>query len=322
LCVAIPTLDHEFSDAAAEEMFNAWTVQHNKEYTPSEIPARFAAFRKNLNFVARHNAEHANGLQTYNVELNRFADMTQAEFKAFYLGYTHNENRARNFGAINGTAPAAVDWRQKGAVTPVKNQGQCGSCWSFSATGALEGANFLKTGKLVALSEQQFLDCDTVDSACNGGLMDNAFDYVQKNGGVDSEDDYKYLARQTIFDKCPKSKTDKHVGTCSSHTDVPASDESQLQLAVAQQPVSVAIEADQPGFQMYKSGVFTGACGTTLDHGVLAVGYGTEGSQDYWIVKNSWGAAWGEQGYIRFARNTADKAGQCGIAMAASYPTA
>jgi len=323
VAVSLPTSSEEFSNEAVEHMFNAWAAQYGKVYTDATAPAKLAAFRANLQFVARHNAEHANGLQTYTVELNQFADMTQAEFKAYYLGYQHDANRVRaNVVAINGTAPDAIDWRTKGAVTPVKNQGQCGSCWSFSATGALEGANFLKSGKLVALSEQQFLDCDTVDSACNGGLMDNAFDYVQKNGGVDSEDDYKYLARQTIFFKCPASKTSKHVGTCSGHTDVPASDEAQLQLAVAQQPVSVAIEADQPGFQMYKSGIFSGACGTTLDHGVLAVGYGTENGQDYWIVKNSWGASWGDQGYIRLARNTADKSGQCGIALAASFPTA
>jgi len=322
IVVALPTLESEFSDEAVEYLFNNWAASHGITYTDAEAPARLAAFRKNAEFVARHNAEFQAGKQTYDVELNRYAALTQQEYKAFYLGFRPSTNGVRNAVTINGTVPDSIDWRTKGAVTPVKNQGQCGSCWAFSATGALEGANFVKTGQLNSLSEQQFLDCDTVDGACNGGLMDNAFNYVQQNGGVDSESDYPYLARQSVFGKCPADKTAKHVGTCSGHSDVPASNQAQLTAAIAQQPVAVAIEADQPGFQMYKSGVFSGACGTTLDHGVLAVGYGTDAGQDYYIVKNSWGAAWGEQGYIRLARNTADAAGQCGIAMSASYPTA
>jgi len=313
-----------YTGEQAEALFNAWSTQHGKSYTDSQVKARFAAFRANLEFVAAHNEAAANGLHTYTVEMNQFADLTAEEYKATYLGFRFNGNNAasNNTKALSGNAPAAIDWRTKGAVTPVKNQGQCGSCWSFSATGALEGANFIKSGKLVSLSEQELLDCDTVDSACNGGLMDNAFDFVKGNGGIDSEDDWKYLARQTIFFKCTKSHEAKKVATCTGHTDVPTNDESQLQLAAALQPVSIAIEADQPSFQLYKSGVMTGACGTNLDHGVLLVGYGTDNGQDYWIVKNSWGEGWGEKGYIRLARNVADKAGQCGLTLAASYPQA
>jgi len=323
VAASLPVESDLYSAEQTELLFNAWSSQHGFSFSDAEAPSRLAIFTENLNFVARHNQEAAAGKHTFTVEMNKYAAMSREEYKAM-LGFRPAANAVRNAVAINGSsAPASIDWRQKGAVTPVKNQGQCGSCWAFSAVGALEGANFIKTGKLVSLSEQELLDCDKVDGACNGGLMDNAFDFVEQNGGIDTEDDWKYLARQTIFFRCPASKKAKHAGTCSAHTDVPANDESQLQLASAQQPVSVAIDASGPSFQLYKSGIMSNTdCGTTLDHGVLLVGYGTEGTQDYWIVKNSWGAAWGEEGYIRFARNVADKAGECGIAMAASYPTA
>jgi len=327
LVVAASAVPHaaprRFSVGEAERHFNHWAAKHGKSYTDATAPAALKAFHANLEFVTEHNLRAENGQHQYAVALNKFADLTWEEFRSKFLGFAYDANRIpRNPIYNNGTAPDSIDWRAKGAVTPVKNQGQCGSCWAFSATGALEGANFIKTGKLVALSEQELLDCDTVDNACNGGLMDNAFDFVKQNGGIDSEDDWKYLARKTLIDTCPKKKETKHVGTCSSHVDVPANDESQLQLAAALQPVSVAIEADQQGFQFYSSGIFADECGTNLDHGVLLVGYGTEDKQDYWIVKNSWGEEWGEEGYIRFARNIADKSGQCGIAMAASAPVA
>merc|ERR1712072_310560 len=201
-------------------------------------------------------------------------------------------------GAANDDS---VDWFFTGVTAPVKNQGQCGSCWSFSATGSMEGANFIANGKLVSLSEQQLVDCSRAegDKGCFGGLMDNAFEYVLKNKGIDTEADYGYTAQGGT---CNAAKEKKHA-------------------------VSVAIEADQPSFQFYKKGVFSGTCGTNLDHGVLAVGYGSETSgiikkmtQDYWLVKNSWGASWGDQGYIKLLRNGGAKQGQCGIAMQPSYP--
>jgi len=280
-----------------------------------------------LKFVNDHNAAFANQERSYTVKLNKFADLNREQYRAM-LGFRGNTNElSENTVSLkNGSAPDSIDWRTKGAVTPVKDQGQCGSCWAFSATGALEGANFLKNKKLVSISEQEFLDCDTVDNACNGGLMDNAFDFVRNRtkagGGIDSEKDWPYLAREATTDKCPAAHLAKFVATCTNYTDVPTNDESQLQLASALQPVAVAIEADQAGFQFYDSGIFSDDCGTNLDHGVLLVGYGAEDGQDYWIVKNSWGDSWGENGYIRFARNIADKAGQCGITLAASYPTA
>jgi len=225
----------------------------------------------------------------------------------------------------------SIDWRTKGAVASVKDQGQCGSCWSFSATGALEGAYFNKYGKLVDFSPQHFVDCDNrknsankgTDMGCNGGLMDSAFSWASKNKGLCEWNDYKYT-----------SGTTKTSGTCSEsckkadhspkgYTDVTKNSDTAMVSALNLQPVAVAIEADQSAFQLYKSGVFTAACGTNLDHGVLAVGYGHDSASnlDYYIVKNSWGESWGDKGYIYFQKGVAQKEGQCGILSGPpSYP--
>lgn len=215
--------------------------------------------------------------------------------------------------------PASVDWREKGAVAPVKNQGQCGSCWAFSTVGAVEGINQIVTGELISLSEQELVDCDKAyNQGCNGGLMDYAFDFIKKNGGIDTETDYPYTARDG---KCDQNrKKNAKVVSIDGYEDVPENDEQALKKAVAHQPVSVAIEAGGRAFQLYESGVFTGLCGTDLDHGVVAVGYGTEDGNDYWIVRNSWGSSWGEAGYIRLHRNANVTTGKCGIALEASYP--
>jgi hypothetical protein len=216
----------------------------------------------------------------------------------------------------------SLDWVAKGAVTAVKNQGQCGSCWAFSTTGSLEGALFVATGKLTSLSEQDLVSCDTkVDQGCSGGLMDNAYEFVMENGGICSEDAYPYTSGGGSSGTCQKSCS--NVMTITGHTDVPSQDEDALKTAVSRQPVSVAIEADKSVFQLYKSGVFTStSCGNQLDHGVLVVGYGTQDGTDYWKVKNSWGSSWGQNGYILMAKDISSSAGQCGIAKQPSYPTA
>jgi C1A family cysteine protease len=249
------------------------------------------------------------------VGVNQFADLTNEEYRTMYMS-RYNRTTERNTAWLDAPEADSVDWRSKGAVTPVKNQGQCGSCWSFSTTGSTEGAHAIASGTLVSLSEQQLMDCSTKygNQGCNGGLMDNAFKYIVANGGLDTEEDYSYTARDGL---CNKEKEAKKVVSITGFKDVPQDNEDQLAAAVATGPVSVAIEADQQGFQLYKSGVFSGACGTQLDHGVLVVGY----TADYWIVKNSWGATWGEEGYINMKRG-ASKAGICGIAMQPSYPTA
>lgn len=223
---------------------------------------------------------------------------------------------------------ASVNWVEKGAVTSVKNQGQCGSCWSFSTTGALEGAYYIKYGKLDSFSEQELVDCDNrknggKDMGCNGGLMDNAFSWIKKNGGLCLESDYPYVSGTTrTAGTCETSCTPVEGSQVQSFVDVPASSDNSMMSALSLQPVSIAIQADQQAFQLYKSGVFTGSCGSKLDHGVLLVGYGSENGDDYYLVKNSWGESWGDHGYIKLGRgekyNNGD--GQCGMLLQGSYP--
>jgi C1A family cysteine protease len=217
-------------------------------------------------------------------------------------------------------APTSVDWVSAGAVTGVKNQGNCGSCWSFSTTGCVEGARKIKYGSLTSLSEQELVDCDSSDSACNGGWMTNAFYWIKSNGGLCSESAYPYTSGSTgKAGSCKKSSCSSVSNTrVSSYADVSKS-ESALQTSVAQQPTSVAVEATT-AWQFYSSGIFSSSkCGTNLNHGVLAVGYGTSSGSDYWKVKNSWGTSWGESGYIRLERNTGKYGGACGITLGASY---
>jgi C1A family cysteine protease len=246
--------------------------------------------------------------------------MTSEEFFAAYTGFDRSAKRTPGEPHIGGPVPDGdVDWRAKGAVTPIKNQGQCGSCWSFSTTGSVEGNLAIQTGNLTSLSEEDLVQCDQVDQGCQGGLMDNAFQYIEKNG-IAAESAYPYTSGTGIRGMCNSAPA--KVVTITGYRDVPQGNETALLSAVAQQPVSIAIEADKSAFQMYKSGVLDSPfCGKQLDHGVLIVGYGTQkgvfGTKDYWIVKNSWGETWGEQGYINIVRGK----NMCGIAEQASYPT-
>merc|ERR1712110_353520 len=215
-----------------------------------------------------------------------------------------------------------INWVTKGAVTDVKNQGSCGSCWSFSTTGALEGAHFVATGNLESYSEEQFVECDygiLKNMGCNGGLMDKAFAYAEKTA-IALETDYPYTSGTGTRGSCDSSKLSNASLKVSTYTDVAKESSTGLQQALMKQPVSVAIEADKMVFQQYTSGVLTGsACGTSLDHGVLAVGWETENGTDYFLVKNSWGPTWGDKGYVKIGIEAG--AGVCGIQSGPpSYP--
>jgi len=255
--------------------------------------------------------------------MNEMGDMTHEEFKATKLGYNHIEKPyIRSQDACSfPSPPASPDWVAGGAVTEIKNQGQCGSCWSFSSTGAIEGIVYINAGVLTSLSEQQLVDCSTAqgNQGCNGGLMDAAFQYVISNGGLTTETGYPYTA--TGPNTC--SVTTPLASTISGYCDVNSGDESALAAAVGVQPVSVAIEADQSCFQFYSGGVMSDpSCGTQLDHGVLAVGFGDYQGTAYWNVKNSWGTSWGNAGYIMLGKDVAGQPlGVCGIASQPSAPS-
>lgn len=302
-------------------MYISWLSHHKKTYNAfGEQERRFEIFKDNLRFIDEHNSEG----HMYKVGLNQFSDLTNEEYRGLYLGTRMNVNTSSGSSryevGVGDKLPESVDWRQKGAVAEVKDQGSCGSCWAFSTVASVEGIHQIVTGDLISLSEQELVDCDTTyNSGCNGGLMDYAFQFIIKNGGIDTEKDYPYEA---VDGQCDQNRKNSRIVTIDGFEDVPKNNEKALQKAVAYQPVSVAIEAGGRAFQLYVSGVFTGTCGTELDHGVTAVGYGTDNGVDYWIVKNSWGPSWGENGYIRMERNVAGtKTGKCGIAMQASYPT-
>uniref|UniRef100_K3WA09 Peptidase C1A papain C-terminal domain-containing protein n=1 Tax=Globisporangium ultimum (strain ATCC 200006 / CBS 805.95 / DAOM BR144) TaxID=431595 RepID=K3WA09_GLOUD len=308
-----------------EREFATWLETHGLVFEdPLMYIQKMETYIANDQFIRHHN-EHSN--TSFTLGHNEFSHLTFQEFAAMKRGFAmpegYLETRLKQASTMNSTsvdvdaAPVSVDWVEKGGVTAVKNQGQCGSCWAFSTTGAVEGAAFVSGKKLPTLSEQELVDCDhNGDHGCNGGLMDHALQWIQEQGGICSEEAYNYHGAVEQCHKC------KQVVQVTGFTDVTSNDETALKIAVSKQPVSVAIEADQREFQFYKSGVFDKPCGQQLDHGVLAVGYGVEDDKKFWKIKNSWGTTWGENGYIRLARDFGPAAGQCGIAMAPSYPHA
>jgi KDEL-tailed cysteine endopeptidase len=348
---AIPTMNlpnespakavHRIEDTLHGE-FVAWKAKFAKAYEGAEHAAKFAVFQANVELIKAHNKLYETGEETFHMAVNQFADLTSTEFAKMVNGYRADlRNNNLKTGANNTVGlkcthrnitvvPESVDWRTKGAVTEVKNQGQCGSCWAFSTTGAIEGAWKVSGNPLLSVSEEELVQCDKgKDQGCNGGIMENAYDWVIKNGGITSEDLYPYTSGTGIDGLCQKKKVLVKKAHISDYCDLNHDDEKDLEKALVQQPVAVAIEADQTSFQFYHGGILSAMkCGVKLDHGVLAVGYGVDPTtkMKYWIVKNSWGGMWGDKGYIMMEKEPKKGKGKkpphsaCGIAKAASYP--
>jgi C1A family cysteine protease len=326
---AFPSLrvEEEVNPSIYLERFENWILQFTIEIRDKHH--FYDVLKKwmiNDEYIDHVNNNHL----SYTLGHNQFSGMDEFDFIQYVIKnpiiQSQSMRTVESNVTVSSTLPSSVDWREHNAVTPVKDQGQCGSCWSFSTTGALEGVYSIESGKLVSFSEQQLVDCDNLknggrDHGCNGGLMDNAFSWISKNGGLCSEEDYPYMSQDGDTFSCQKECHNVVNSKIMSWVDVQPTDKA-LMTAIAQQPVSIAIEADQRDFQLYKSGVFTGKCGTTLDHGVLVVGYGSQENLDYYLVKNSWGTTWGDEGYIRLGRGAQYNGGQgqCGILLEASYP--
>uniref|UniRef100_A0ACD5VJ85 Uncharacterized protein n=1 Tax=Avena sativa TaxID=4498 RepID=A0ACD5VJ85_AVESA len=328
-------------DMLMMDKFLRWQATHNRSYpTAEERLRRFQVYRANVEHI---DATNRRGDLTYELGENQFADLTWEEFRARYASSFHAGNRTgsvitRTAGSSNRTGsdtglwssgggdvdsleappPPSVDWRAKGAVTPAGDQGDtCSSCWAFVTVATIESLHWIKKGKLVPLSVQQLVDCDKYDDGCNPGHYNDAFDWVVENGGLTTEAEYPYKG---VKGPCNGAKSGHHAASITGQAVVPPKDELALQRAVAGQPVGVSIETGE-GMQFYKSGVYPGPCGTRLDHAVTVVGYGTDPSKGgkYWIVKNSWGKEWGENGFIRMKRDLGGP-GLCGIALDGAYP--
>jgi len=306
------------------DVFTQWKIVYGKSYASADEEAhRFQTFQDNFYFIQNFNA---NPEHTSTVGLNEYADLNTQEFKALKscTGMTQPtpvvQTTTVDVEAVNAL-PASVDWRTKNAVTPIKNQGDCGSCWSFSTTGSLEGLYAITKGSLLSFSEQQLVDCSGQygNEGCDGGWPFWALEYTQAEG-IELESVYPYVG---VDQTCAYAAGSVVFTNTGGYTNVTKNNEVALATAVVQQPISICVEADQPVFQLYTGGIINSAsCGTQLDHAILIVGYNVQGNQPYWIVKNSWGTSWGLAGYLYIAKSSSTNTnGICGIAMNPTYPT-
>lgn len=309
------------TDESLWDLYERWRSHHTVSRDLGEKRKRFNVFKYNVQYIHRVNQMD----KPYKLKLNEFADMTNHEFRSGF------DSKILHFRMLKGdrqrtpfmhektsNPPPSIDWRKNGVVNPIKNQGRCGSCWAFSTIVGVEGINKIKTNQLVSLSEQELVDCESDNNGCDGGLMENAYEYIKETGGVTTEQIYPYFGRDG---RCDITKRNSPVVKIDGFENVPTNDENALLRAAANQPVSIAIDASGLNFQFYSEGVFNGLCGTDLNHGVAIVGYGTtQEGINYWLVRNSWGTGWGEQGYIRMQRGVNAPEGLCGLAMDASYP--
>ncbi|KAM6435748.1 cathepsin S isoform 1-T1 [Liasis olivaceus] len=323
LCVAAVAAEQWHRDPQLNKHWELWKKKHSKEYqNKNQEDLRRMNWEKNIQLITLHNLEYSLGLHSYELGMNDLGDMTHEEVMSQLTGlkipswWNQNSTLHKSISGIG--LPDAIDWRDKGCVTDVKNQYACGACWAFSAVGALEAQLKIKTGKLVSLSPQNLVDCSNFygNHGCNGGYMTAAFQYIIDNHGINSEASYPYTAKDG---QCRYNPAER-AATCSQYVLLPSGSELFLKDALAKTgPVSVAINANQPTFFLYKQGVYNDPRCTAdhINHAVLVIGYGTENGMDYWLVKNSWGVNFGHQGYIKVARNQGNR---CGIASYGSYP--
>ncbi|XP_076918994.1 cysteine protease Amb a 11.0101-like [Bidens hawaiensis] len=326
----VDSFDYHEKELESEEglqgMYDRWRDHHKVTEKSHE---RFNVFKYNVHNIHKINKQNL----PYKVEPNQFATLTLHEWSNIYAN-----SKSEHFKALRGTLkpdnltgtyseidinslPRRIDWREHNAVVPVKSQGQCGSCFAFAAVGGIEGINAIRIGQLKSLSEQQVLDCDTLESRtsyCGGGIVCGVYQFVTEHGGIASDESYPYVGKK---ETCDKSKYGHHSVTLDGKEDIPKNDEAAVMKAVAHQPVTFSMDPMNDGFMFYKEGIYTGPCGLNVQHAMLHVGYdeAPDGTK-YYIVRNSWGDSWGEKGYIRMQRGVANVEGLCNMYLDSTFP--